>query len=96
MMRFIKKVTFVTNSHTQAESGLWLIAHCNTSFCFMFSRKMTVGDETGFVQVSTAAIAGGMVVPITSCVFVFQNKSISQVDFESSGLLFEHGLQWSL
>ena len=54
-----------------------------------------IGDETGFVQVSTAAIAGGMIVPITSCVFVFQNKSITQVDFESIGLLFEHGLQWS-
>ena len=69
-----KKVTFVTISHTHCESGL----------CDMKNIKIIqIGDETGFVQVSTAAIAGGMVVPITSCVFVFQNKPITQVDFEN-------------
>ena len=73
-------------AHVRLESGLYTIEDFECEIT-------TVGDETGFVQVSTAAIAGGMIVPITSCVF-FQNKPITQVDFESIGLLFEHGLQW--
>ena len=56
-------------------------------------RNLRLG--TNSLLLSTTAIAGGMIVPIKSCVFVFQNKSITQVDFESIGLLFEHGLQWS-
>ena len=50
-------------------------------------KVLAVGDETGLVQVASTAIAGGMVIPITSCGFVFQNKSLNQIDFESIGLL---------
>ena len=55
-------------------------------------KLLPIGDETGFVQVSTAAIAGGMIEPISSCIFVFQNKSITQVELKalvcSSNMVF--------
>ena len=85
------------HKHTQSRaSGLLpTVKHLFVLYVLKNIKLLPIGDETGFVQVLTTAIAGGMIVPITSCVFVFQNKSITQVDFESIGLLFEHGLQWS-
>ena len=57
---------------------------------------LAVGDETGFINVSFAAIERGMIVFVSLLVLVPQNEHITEVNLESVGLFLEHFLPTSL
>ena len=54
---------------------------------------LTVGDETGFVQVSSTAITRGVIVLVSSRVLVPQHESVTEVNLEGIGLFLVHFLQ---
>ena len=54
---------------------------------------LAVGDETGFVQVSSTAIARGVIVLVSSRVLVPQHEPVTEVNLESIGLFLVHFLQ---
>ena len=56
-------------------------------------KSLAVGDETGFVQVSTAAVARGMVVLVSVHVLVPQHECVTEVNLEGVGLFLVHFLQ---
>ena len=53
-------------------------------------KVLAVGDETGFVQVSSTAIARGMIVFATSRVLVLQNETVTEINLEIVGMFMEH------
>ena len=57
---------------------------------------LAVGDETGFVQVSPAVIARGMIVLVSSHVLFPQNEPVTETDLERMGLSLEHDFQRNL
>ena len=59
-------------------------------------KVLAVGDETGFVQVASTAIARGIIVLVSTRVFVPQNETVTEVNLERVGLFLEHYLQRSL
>ena len=54
---------------------------------------LAVGDETGFVQVSSTAIARGVIVLVSSRVLVPRHESVTEVNLEGVGLFLVHFLQ---
>ena len=52
-----------------------------------------VCDETGFVQVPSATVTRRVIIPVSSRVLVPQNESVTEINFECSGLLLEHSIQ---
>ena len=54
---------------------------------------LAVGDETGFVQVSSTAIARGVIVLVSSHVLVPQHEPVTEVNLEGVGLFLVHFLQ---
>ena len=54
---------------------------------------LAVGDETGFVQVSSTAIARGVIVLVSTRVLVPQHESVTEVNLEDVGLFLVHFLQ---
>ena len=52
-----------------------------------------VGDETGFVQVSSTAIARGVIVLVSTRVLVPQYEPVTEVNLEGVGLFLLHFLQ---
>ena len=54
---------------------------------------LAVGDETRFVQVSSTAIARGVIVFVSSRVLVPQYESVTKVNLEGVGLFLVHFLQ---
>ena len=54
---------------------------------------LAVGDEPGFVQVSSTAIARGVIVLVSSRVLVPQHESVTEVNLEGVGLFLVHFLQ---
>ena len=56
-------------------------------------KVLAVGDETGFVQVASTAIARGMIVLVLTRVLVSQNEPVTEVNLERIGLFLEHDLQ---
>ena len=61
-----------------------------------YIKVLAVGDETGFIQVSFAAIARGMIVFVSPRVLVTQNEHIIEVNLERLGLFLENFLSTSL
>ena len=61
-----------------------------------FIKVLAVGDETGFVQVASTAIARGMIVFVSTRVLVPQNEPVTEVNLERVGLFLEHDLQRGL
>ena len=59
-------------------------------------KVLAVSDETGFVQVASTAIARGMIVLVSTRVFVPQNEPVTEVNLEGVCLFLEHDLQRSL
>ena len=57
---------------------------------------LAAGDETGFIQVSFAAIARGMIVFVSPRFLVPLNEYIIEVNLERMGLFLEHFLPTSL
>ena len=53
-------------------------------------KVLAVGDETGFVQVTSTAITRGMIVLVLTRVLVSQNEPITEVNLDSIGLFLEH------
>ena len=54
---------------------------------------LAVGNETGFVQVSSTAITRGVIVLVSSRVLVPQNEPVTEVNLEGVGLFLVHFLQ---
>ena len=54
---------------------------------------LAVGDETGFVQVSSTAIARGVIVLVSTRVLVPQYEPVTEVNLEGFGLFLVHFLQ---
>ena len=48
-------------------------------------KVLVVGDETGFVQVASTAIARGMIVLVSTSVLVPQNETVTDVKLEHVG-----------
>ena len=61
-----------------------------------YIKVLVVGDETGFVQVASTAIARGIIVLVSTHVLVPQNEPVTEVNLECVGLFLEHDLQRSL
>ena len=95
MMRLRKKGTLVTSSHTHAESGFFIDSPLqDVGFSDAFEKVikvLAVGDETGLVQVASAAITRGMIVLVSTRFLVSQNEP--EVKLERVGLFLEHDLQ---
>ena len=53
-------------------------------------KVLAVGDETGFVQVSTAAVTRRVIIPVSIRVLVPQHECVTEVNLEGVGLLLEH------
>ena len=56
-------------------------------------KVLAVGDETGFVQIASTAVARGMAVLVSTRVLVPQNEPVTEVNLEGVGLFLEHDLQ---
>ena len=56
-------------------------------------KVLAVGDETGLVQVTSTAVAGGMVVLVSTRVLIPQKEPVTEVNLEGVGLFLEHDLQ---
>ena len=52
-----------------------------------------VGDETGFIQVLTAAVGRGMIVLVSSRFRVPQNVPVTEINIKRVDLRLEHSLQ---
>ena len=56
-------------------------------------KVLAVGDETGFAQVASTAIARGIIVLVSTRVLVPQNEPVTEVNLERVDLFLEHDLQ---
>ena len=59
-------------------------------------KVLVVDNETGFVQVTSAAIARGIIVLVSARVLVPQNEPVTEINLERVDLFLEHDLQRSL
>ena len=65
----------------------------DVGFSDLFQKRvkvLAVGDETGFVQVSTAAVTRRVIIPVSIRVLVPQHECVTEVNLEGVGLLLEH------